>query len=524
MNVRLKTRILLLCAFSVLAALSATAQSNNYRQVNLVSSAAGLGLNVDPALARPWGMAFSTGQPIRLANNKTGNFRSYDATGRSLRFAGAIALPRGITTGHSNPSGIAANSTNLFAPQGSLASPFLFATEDGTISGEYADTQGNILANTILAVDNSARGAVYTGIVVLTPGCCAPFLAAADFHGGFVDTFTGTFDPLSAPGTFTDPNLPAGYAPYNLNVVGNQVFVTYALQNEAASAPVPGAGKGIVDVYDLAGTFLRRFVSKGVLNAPWGVVKASANFGAFSGDVLIGNTGDGAINAFDSVTGALVGQLKDGNGNPIVNSELHGMVFGDGVAGDRDALYITAGQSGASVFAAISDNTGGAAPDFALTAAPSAATVQQGGAATFAVTATPAGTFRGLFSFSCVVPAGTSCIVGSTTVDAASGAASTSIAISASSTAQLTQIAALGFPGILFTWFGLLSRNRRGHNRFTKFASGLLALSALALGLTGIIACGGSTPISTSTGTVPIVVTATTGSISHSTTLTLTVH
>ena len=155
MNVRLKTRILLLCAFSVLAALSATAQSNNYRQVNLVSSAAGLGLNVDPALARPWGMAFSTGQPIRLANNKTGNFRSYDATGRSLRFAGAIALPRGITTGHSNPSGIAANSTNLFAPQGSLASPFLFATEDGTISGEYADTQGNILANTILAVDNS---------------------------------------------------------------------------------------------------------------------------------------------------------------------------------------------------------------------------------------------------------------------------------------------------------------------------------------------------------------------------------
>ena len=288
---------------------------------------------------------------------------------------------------------------------------------------------------------------------------------------------------------------------------------------------MPGAGKGIVDVYDLAGTFLRKFVSNGVLNAPWGVVKASANFGAFSGDILIGNTGDGAINAFDSVTGALVGQLKDGNGNPIVNSDLHGMVFGDGSAGDRDALYITAGQSGASVFGAISDNTGGAAPDFTLTAAPSAATVQRGEALSCR-DGTARRNFQGVVFVPLHVDAcrGTSCIVGTTTVDAASGAASTSIAISASSTAQLTQIAAIGFPGILLTWFGLLSRNRRGHNRFTKFASGLLALSALALGLTGIIACGGSTPISTSTGTVPIVVTATTGSISHSTTLTLTVH
>ncbi len=523
MYVRLKTQILLLCSISVLAALSATAQNNNYRQVNLVSSTQGLGLNVDPALARPWGLAVSTGQPIRVANNKTGNFRSYDATGRSLINAGNIALPSGITTGHSNPSGIAVNSTDLFAPHGSLASPFLFATEDGTISGEYADTQGNILATTILAVDKSARGAVYTGIVVLTPDCCAPFLAAADFHGGFVDTFTGNFDPLSTPGTFTDPNLPAGYAPYNLNVVGNQVFVTYALQNGAANAPVTGEGKGIVDVYDLAGTFLHRFVSNGVLNAPWGVVKASANFGAFSGDILIGNTGDGAINAFDSVTGALVGQLKDGNGNPIVNPDLHGMVFGDGVEGDRDTLYITAGLSGASVFAAISDNTGGAAPDFTLTASSSAATLHQGEAATFAVTATPAGTFRGLFSFSCVAPAGASCTVGSTTVDVVSGAASTSIAISASSTAQLTQAAAIGFPGLLFAWFGLLSRNPRRHSRFTKLTSGILALSALALGLAGIIACGGSTPTSTSTVTVPIVVTANTGSISHSTTFTLSV-
>lgn len=496
------------------------AQSNNYRQVNLVSGVAGLGLNVDPALHGPWGLAFSTGQPIRVANNKAGSFRSYDATGRSLIYAGKVALPVGSTAAHSDPTGIAANSTGLFAPRGSLASPFLFATEDGTISGEYADTQGNILASTILAIDNSSRGAVYTGIAVLTPGCCAPFLAVADFHGGFIDTFTGSFDPLSPPGNFTDPNLPARYSPYNLNIVGDQVFVAYALQNAAADAPTLGAGNGIVDVYDLSGNFVRRFASNGVLNAPWGIVKASENFGAFSGDILIGNAGDGAINAFDSVTGAFLGQLKDGSGNAIVNPDLHGMVFGDGVAGERDTLYIAAGLSGASLFGAISENTGGASPDFTLTASPSAATVHQGEAATFTLTAIPAGSLRGLFTFSCISPSGTTCTVGSTAVDATTGTASVSIETSASP-AGLTQFAAIGLPGILFAGIGLLTRNQRSHRRSAIFAT-IFVLTALLFGLLGMVACGG-TQISNSTRTFPIVVTANTRSISHSTTLTLTV-
>ena len=197
MNDRIKARVLVTCCilFGSVAA-KATTPGNNYRQTNLVSGIPGLGLNLDPALVRPWGLASSPGQPFRVANNQSGNFRSYDATGRSLIFAGNIASPGGNTTIHARPSGIAANSTGLFAPHGSLASPFLFATQDGTVSGEYADAAGDILATTILAVDNSARGAVYTGIAVLSPSCCAPFLAVADFHGGFVDTFTGTFDPL----------------------------------------------------------------------------------------------------------------------------------------------------------------------------------------------------------------------------------------------------------------------------------------------------------------------------------------
>lgn len=524
-EVRLKIQLFLLFVFGCIVAATASAQSNNYRQINLVAGIPGLGLNLDPVLVRPWGIAFSPGQPFRVANNQSGNFRSYDTTGRDQIFAGDIALPAGSVATHARPSGVAANSTGLFAPRGSLTSPFLFAAQDGTVSGEYADAEGNIQAKTILAVDSSARGAVYTGIAVLAPSCCAPFLAVADFHGGFIDTFTGTFDPLSAPGTFTDPDLPSGYAPYNLSIVGDQVFVTYALQNGAGTAPVAGGGNGFVDIYDLAGNFVRRFASNGALNAPWGVVKASDHFGVFSGDILVGNAGDGIINAFDPTSGAFVDKLKDGNGNAITNLDLHGMVFGDGAAGDRDTLYIAAGLSGdaTGVFGAITDNTGGAAPDFSLTASPSTATVHHGETATFAVTATPVGNFRGLFSFTCVAPSGAACTVSATTVDAATGAARVSLATTASPTAQLAQIAAIGLPGTLFAWFSLLSRNWRHRHRFSALALRIVVLFALALGLIGVIACGGSKSIATSTDALPFVVTATAGSISHSTTLTLTV-
>jgi uncharacterized protein (TIGR03118 family) len=522
-NARLKIQVLL-CALGFFVASEANAQTNNYRQVNMVSGIPGLGLNLDPAMVRPWGIALSPGQPFRVANNKTGNFRSYDVTGRNLPFEGDVALPAG-STGRPKPSGITANSTGLFTPHGSLSSPFLFATEDGTISGEYADAEGNILATTILVVDNSVRGAVYTGIAVLAPSCCAPFLAAADFHGGFVDTFSGSFDALSVPGTFTDPDLPAGYAPYNLNVVGDEVFITYALQNSARNAPLTGDGDGLVDIYDLAGNFVHRFVSGGALNAPWGVVKASANFGVFSGDILIGNAGDGIINAFDPVSGAVSGQLKDGNGNVIANSDLHGMAFGDGVAGDQNTLYIAAGLAGADtgVFGAISDNTGGTAPDFTLAASPSVATLQAGETATFVATATPVGSFRGIFSFSCVAPSGATCTVGSTTVDAATGAASVSIGTSASATAQLTQTATVGLPGILFWWVSLLMRNQRKRTGVGELALRIAAVSALALGLIGAIACSGGKLISTSNRVSPIVITAKTGSISHTATVMLTV-
>jgi hypothetical protein len=209
-NDRFKPRWLFVCLLAIMIAAKATTQSYNYRQINLVSGIPGLGLNLDPTLVRPWGIALSSAQPFRVANNTTGNFRSYDATGGDLIFAGDVAVPRRSTLTHARPFGIGANSTKLSAPRGSLASLFLWATEGGAVSGEYADAKRNILATTILAIDNSARGAACTEIAALALSCCAPFLAVAHFHGGFIDSFTGSIDMPNFPSTFTDSSLPAG--------------------------------------------------------------------------------------------------------------------------------------------------------------------------------------------------------------------------------------------------------------------------------------------------------------------------
>jgi uncharacterized protein (TIGR03118 family) len=530
-NAGLKARTsLLIIAIGLFHFAKAGAQNNNYRQVNLVSDVPGLGLKLDPGLANPWGVALTTSQPFRIANNETGKFKSYDATGAQHVFEGDIAVAAGDAS-HPSPTGVAANPTSLFVPRGSLASPFLFATEDGTISGEYADERGNILQTTILVIDNSARGAVYTGLAVLSPECCAPFLAAADFHGGFIEAFTGTFDPLSPPGTFTDPNLPPGYAPYNLAVIGNQVFVAYARQDMAKRAPVVGAGNGIVDVFDLAGTFVRRFASNGSLNAPWGIARASANFGPFSNDILIGNTGDGIINAFDPATGEFLGALKDGNGNVIVNLALHGLVFGEGNTGDPDMLYFTAGMAGGlnGVFGAVSVNTGGGAPDFSLTAAPRSVTVVAGQSARFSLTATPIAEFRGVFSFTCTAPTGVTCSVGTSSVDTSTGAAKVTVTTTTPDTGISAQVAAgFAFPSFLLGGFGLFVRKLRGgkekRNQSTKIIFGFPALACVAIGLAGMAGCGSGKPMQQSTGdTASIAVTATSGSVSHSMVLTVTV-
>ena len=332
-----------------------TSSTHGFQQVNLVSDFAGTAQHTDPGLLNPWGAAFVPGQPFFIAENARGKAGVFDPSGTpSLPIA--VAVPTSIFGAPpSKPSGVVFNPISQdFLVRGTPAQ-FLFTAEDGTVS-TWASINGNNPTAAILAVDDSASSAVYKGLDIVTPACCREYLALADFGRGFINTYNVGFVLLDTPGSFKDSNLPAGYAPFNIRQIGTQVFVTYAVQNASGRKPVVGAGNGIVDVFDQEGNFIRRFASNGPLNAPWGIALASANFGRFSNDILIGNFGDGTINAFDPTTGNFVGQLTDQSGKAIVNPGLWALVFRNDGLGSPDTLYFTAGSSGEDhgLFGAIS--------------------------------------------------------------------------------------------------------------------------------------------------------------------------
>jgi uncharacterized protein (TIGR03118 family) len=325
-----------------LAVASASAQTIAYRQMNLASdvNAQGFANQLNLSMNNSWGIAFLPGQPFFIVNPGNGRVIVQDANGAGVAPLG-FAVPSPVA-GHDSPIGIVADPNSLFGGR-NLVQPFLMATREGDLYFWGRDANGNLPTEATQALDHHLAGAVYTGLAILTPDCCGPFLAVANFHNGLIETYNTGLSPLAPPGSFTDPNLPAGYAPYGMQVIGNQLFVTYAVQDAAKQNPVFGAGNGIVSIFDLAGNFVRRFATGGPLNAPWGVTQASANFGPFSSEILIGNVGDGTINAFATPIGNFSGQIKDGNGNAIVNTGLHGLTFRSDRFGDPNTLYFTAG-------------------------------------------------------------------------------------------------------------------------------------------------------------------------------------
>jgi len=337
----LKQTIFLACFLGLVTAgpVPVVAQTNGYQQTNLVSSVPGLAVQTDPNLANPWGIAVDSSQTFFISDNHRGVVKAYDAFGDSV-FPGLFGLlPTELSNARPTPSGIVINPTDSFILDG-VASHVLIATEEGTISG-WAAVNGDRPEFAAKAIDNSLEGAVYKGLAVLTPDCCAPLLVVTNFNSGFIEPYTSFFAPLAPPGSFSDPTLPTGYAPFGIQVIGRQVFVTYGLQNARKHDPVVGTGRGIVSIFDLEGNFLRRFATSTGLNAPWTVAKASASFGKFSNDILISNSGDGTISAFNPTTGKFLGQLSDPSGKPIVNSDIRGLVFGIGVSGKLDTVYFT---------------------------------------------------------------------------------------------------------------------------------------------------------------------------------------
>jgi uncharacterized protein (TIGR03118 family) len=317
--------------------------SGAYLQTNLVSNLPGVAPNTDPNLTNAWGIVASSTSPFWVADNGSGLSTLYNGSGTPQSLVVTIPPPGGSPPGTTAaPTGIVFNSTTDFVVSsgGKMgAAVFIFDTEDGTISGWSPSVNMN---NAILEVDNSGTGAVYKGLALGSNNTNGNLLFATNFNAGTIDVYDKTFKKVSLP--FKDSTIPAGFAPFGIRNIGGNLYVTYAMQNAAKHDDVAGPGNGYIDVFDTSGNLLRRLVSKGALNSPWGLALAPANFGTFSNDLIVGNFGDGLINAFDPTTGASLGQVQDSRGNAIHVDGLWGLSFGNGAnAGPTNTLFFTAG-------------------------------------------------------------------------------------------------------------------------------------------------------------------------------------
>ncbi|HWW03514.1 MAG TPA: TIGR03118 family protein [Candidatus Acidoferrum sp.] len=324
---------------SLSAAFPALTLGASYLQHNLVSDLPGLADHTDTNLLNPWGISFSATSPFWISDNHAGVSTLYNSSGTPQSLIVTIPPPTGGTP-PAAPSGTIFNGTTNFIVSGTTPAHFIFSTEDGTIAAWASGSTA------VLKADNSAAGAVYKG---LASGSISGsnYLYATDFHNGRIDVFNASFAPAALSGSFADATIPAGYAPFNIQNIGGELYVTYALQGPGAHDDASGPGHGYVNVFDTSGHMLQRLASAGVLNSPWGIAKAPAGFGGFAGDLLVGNFGDGRINAFNPTNGVWLGTVNDTNGIPVSIQGLWALAFGNGGSGgETHTLYFTAGLNG----------------------------------------------------------------------------------------------------------------------------------------------------------------------------------
>lgn len=329
--------------FGTLAsALIAQTPPNNFLVHNLVSDLPNVADVRDASLVNPWGNGFGT-SPFWTANNGTGTATVYSGYGAKAALTVTIPAANGATT----PGPVTGIESNIFSASnknaflvGTTPASFLFCSLDGLITG----WNGGAGTKAVVLVDNSKNGAIYTGCTV-GGTATAPFFYAANVNSGKIETYDLNFKPV-ASATFANPALTAGLGSYNVQSFGGKLYVTYGKQNAQKNNVVFGVGNGDVATFDFSGNMLSN-IAAGPLNAPWGVVLAPSTFGPFANAVLVGNFGDGMINAFNPATGATMGALADLNGNPIVIPGLWSLSVGSGAQNeDPGTVYFTAGIGG----------------------------------------------------------------------------------------------------------------------------------------------------------------------------------
>jgi len=347
MNTHHASRIASVCLVAVLAGmLFSCGGHHHHHQPSVISAYADTSLvsdvvqvsaaHTDPNLVNTWGLAFNPRGFVWVADNGTAKSTLYDGNG----------VPQSlVVTTPAGPTGIVFNGMQDFklSQNGvSAASPFIFASESGSISAWSPSVSP---ATAVTVFDGSAGGSVYKGLAI-SSYAGANYLYATDFHNNRIDVFDAGFARAVLPGAFNDPGLPAAYAPFGIQAIGERIYVAYAKRAASGDDEQAGPGLGIVNVYDSGGRFLKRLVSGGALNAPWGMAMAPANFGGASNTLLIGNFGDGKINAYDPDTGAIIGALATADGTPLVIDGLWGIAFGNGLNSQPlNTLFYTAGPN-----------------------------------------------------------------------------------------------------------------------------------------------------------------------------------
>ena len=328
---------LAMAAMPLTAAAHGEDNDSQFVQTNLVSDVPGWAPIVDPSLVNAWGMSFGPTTPLWVSDNGADVTTLYNGAAGVNPFAKVpltVAIPDGA------PTGQVFNGGTGFMLAGTPAR-FIFASENGSID---AWRQGLTPATDAVNVATTPN-AVYKGLAIST-GVGGSWLYASNFHDARIDVFDGTFAVQSWPGAFMDSHIPAGYAPFNIENLGGKLYVTYAKQDSTKHDDVAGRGHGFVDVYSLTGKLLRRLVRHGQLDSPWGLQIAPMGFGPFGGDLLVGNFGNGRINAYNPRNGEFEGTLRGTNGKPISIDGLWGLQFGNGVAGTPMTLLFTAGPDG----------------------------------------------------------------------------------------------------------------------------------------------------------------------------------
>ena len=335
-----------------------TAQQH-YKQTNLISDIPGMAAETDPNLVNPWGLSRSSASPWWVSDNGPGLATLYTGAGGAIplgqpcpagTFTNCVVVPSGDPNSSptGTPTGQVFNGTTDFQLTPGNPARFIFVTEDGTISG----WNPAVSAPSAKLMVNTHSASVFKGVALATSttskGGMANFLYVADFRQGRVSVYDANFHRVSmGHDAFQDEDLPDGFAPFNVQNIGGDLYVAFAQQDSQKHDEVDGPGLGYVDVFSASGRLLHRLQHGNWLNGPWGMTQAPTDFGAYSHDVLVGQFGGGQIAAYDPVSGRFKGLLNDASNNPIMIDGLWDIAFGSGgTAGPATSLFFTAGLNG----------------------------------------------------------------------------------------------------------------------------------------------------------------------------------